>query len=187
MALAAAPDNDAGAVELSVEALVRARSLLRDAPLEADGWTPALDALADACGARSGQLVALNGQGDITLNWITRVPPTDIAAIEAFGLADPVVNPRLRLGLAGRPVGARSGRRGDDRRRRRTGGDRGGPGRRPLDHQVPDEGGVRQDRRQPPEPAGPPSAGPRLTGVQAVGALPRTEGKAKRVIRVKKD
>jgi len=89
---------------LSAEGIARARTPVREAPLEPERWCDApdtADAFAGACRAPSGPLAALNGQGEIIQHWITGTAPADREAIEAYGLADPQVKPGLRLGLAG--------------------------------------------------------------------------------------
>ena len=49
-------------------------------------------------GARAGQLIHLDGDGAIGAHWLTGMPDGFIAESEAFGLANPAINPRLRIG-----------------------------------------------------------------------------------------
>lgn len=79
-------------------AIDRARGLLLEAAFDDALWPDALDAVARACGARSGQLIGLDDQGAISAHWLTGVPDGFVAEVEAFGLANPVVNPRIRIG-----------------------------------------------------------------------------------------
>jgi len=78
----------------------RARLLLLDAMLDPGEWEAALDAVADACGGRAGQLLALDGDKNVVGHWISGVPEGFTHMIEAYGFADPVGNPRFRMGLA---------------------------------------------------------------------------------------
>lgn len=79
-------------------AIERARGLLTEAALNPSLWSEALDAAARACGARAGQLIHLDGDGAIGAHWLTGMPDGFIAESEAFGLANPAINPRLRIG-----------------------------------------------------------------------------------------
>ncbi len=76
-----------------------ARSLLLEAMLDVGRWDAALDALADACGGRAGQLISLTGLHQVVGHWITGVPEDFTTLIEEHGFANPALNPRLRLGL----------------------------------------------------------------------------------------
>lgn len=78
--------------------LERARGLLQEAMFDANRWESALGAVAEACGARVGQLIALDGQGAVSDHWLTGAPEGFAAEIEAFGLSNPAINPRLRIG-----------------------------------------------------------------------------------------
>lgn len=86
------------------------RALLRDeghwlatadlfsaAPLTG-AWAPALNALADACGARHGQLVGIGCDTAIPFNWMPRADASAIAEFAAINGGDPQVNPRVRVG-----------------------------------------------------------------------------------------
>lgn len=79
-------------------AIDRARALLLQAALDCRLWPQALGAVAAACGARSGQLIDLYGDGGVGAHWLTEVPDGLIQEGEAIGLANPVVNPRMRIG-----------------------------------------------------------------------------------------
>lgn len=79
-------------------AIDRARALLLQAALDCRLWPQALGAVAAACGARSGQLIDIYGDGGVGAHWLTEVPDGLIQEGEALGLADPVVNPRMRIG-----------------------------------------------------------------------------------------
>jgi DNA-binding CsgD family transcriptional regulator/PAS domain-containing protein len=78
--------------------ILTAKALLREAALIADAWPAALGAFARACGARTGQLIGLSGDGEIVAHVLTDLTPEEVREIEAFGLSDPVGNPRLRIG-----------------------------------------------------------------------------------------
>lgn len=77
----------------------QAQALLLEAALDPGLWPDALNAIADACGARSGQFINLDDQGAIRAHWLTRMPEDVTRDIAAFGLTDPGANPRLRIGL----------------------------------------------------------------------------------------
>lgn len=78
--------------------VVAAKALLRQAALAPDVWPAALAALARACGGWSGQLIGLNEAGQIVTHVLTGVADEELREIEAFGLADPLGNPRLGIG-----------------------------------------------------------------------------------------
>jgi len=87
-------------MRLGAEARVdHARQLLLEAMFDVGRWDAALDAVADACGARTGQLIALNGDNDVVGHVVTRVPDGFSQMLEDWGFADPVTNPRFRAGL----------------------------------------------------------------------------------------
>lgn len=81
-----------------MSAIARARNLLRKAVLSPGHWNVALDAFAKACGGRSGQLIALNPEGRVVLHRLTEAPDDFSAMVENYGLADPLLNPRMRAG-----------------------------------------------------------------------------------------
>lgn len=81
------------------QSIERARRLLLEAALDRGRWPEALDAMAAACGGVSGQLIGLDGQGAVSAHVLTGVPEDFQQRVEAFGLSDRQVNPRLRLGL----------------------------------------------------------------------------------------
>lgn len=83
---------------------MRARAALLDTALQPERWEDALAALAEACGAGSGQLIVRREDGAIPRHWLTGVPEDFAAQVEAFGLSDPGVNPRAELGLAAAPM-----------------------------------------------------------------------------------
>ena len=85
---------------MGVEArLERARLLVLEAMLDPARWDAALEAIADACGARAGQLLAVDGARAVSGHWLTNVPDGFMGMIEAYGFAN-VSNPRFRAGLA---------------------------------------------------------------------------------------
>lgn len=86
--------------------VMRARAALLDVALQPERWEEALAALAEACGAGSGQLIVRREDGSIPRHWLTGVREDFAAQVEAFGLADPGVNPRAELGLAAAPMRA---------------------------------------------------------------------------------
>jgi DNA-binding CsgD family transcriptional regulator len=63
------------------------------------GWEPALQAIADACGARTGQLICQGPAHDIALNLVTGIDSRFFADAPGYGFGDPAANPRLRAGL----------------------------------------------------------------------------------------
>lgn len=83
------------------QAITKTQRLLLEAALDGERWGEALQALADACGGRSGQLIVLNDTGEIASHWLTNSPTNFMAEVEAFGLANPVINPRVRIGKHG--------------------------------------------------------------------------------------
>lgn len=84
--------------------VAKARKLLLNASLDGDALPEALNAVADACGGRSGQLIAFSTQRGVTGHWLTRVPEDFVRLAEAHGLTDAELNPRLRLGLSAAPL-----------------------------------------------------------------------------------
>lgn len=76
----------------------RAKAQLREAMLSVEAWPSALAAIASACGARSGQLIGMDQTGTILTHFLTGVDPEEFDQISAFGVGDPVRNPRLRIG-----------------------------------------------------------------------------------------
>lgn len=62
-------------------------------------WIPALEATAEACGARAGQLIALDAAHNPTGHWISGMPEDFPAQLQAYGFADPRANPRFGAGL----------------------------------------------------------------------------------------
>ncbi len=84
--------------------VAKARKLLHNASMDGDALPEALNAVADACGGRSGQLIAFSTRRGVTGHWLTRVPEDFASLAEAHGLADAELNPRLRLGLNAAPL-----------------------------------------------------------------------------------
>lgn len=76
----------------------RATTLLLEAMFDESRWEIALEAVAQACGARAGQIISLDGRGVVGSHWLSGAPEGFAAKIEAFGLADPKLNPRVRIG-----------------------------------------------------------------------------------------
>jgi DNA-binding CsgD family transcriptional regulator len=76
-----------------------AQALIAEASLDPQLWPQALAAFATAVGGSSGQLVGMDGQGRITAHWLTGVPDSERRDIEEFGLSNPRINPRLRIGM----------------------------------------------------------------------------------------
>lgn len=97
-----------------------ARHLLLEAMIDVGRWDAALEAVANACGARAGQLLSLNGSNEVVGHWLTGVPEGFTAMIEDWGFANPVLNPRFRAGLSSplmTPVADQDYADADDRRR----------------------------------------------------------------------
>lgn len=86
-----------GALEGGIE---RARLLLLETMLEPERWPKALAAVTEACGARTGQLLALDGHNEVAGHYITGSSDTLMDEFEAYEFADPSINPRFRLGLS---------------------------------------------------------------------------------------
>lgn len=80
-------------------AIRHAERLLLEAAVDAQQWNRAIEAVADACSSGSGQIISLGSQRQITLNLLTGAPAGTAKLAEAYGLGDPVLNPRLRAGL----------------------------------------------------------------------------------------
>lgn len=84
--------------------LERARTALLEAALQPHMWERALSAVADASGAKVGQLIVRHEDGSILTHLLTGMRDGFVAEIEAFGLADPSINPRAELGLNAPPM-----------------------------------------------------------------------------------
>lgn len=65
-----------------------------------DGWDAALAALAEATGARHGQLIGVGSNAAVPFNRITEFDPDVIAEWMALNGADPRLNARVRAGLS---------------------------------------------------------------------------------------
>lgn len=79
--------------------LVRVVTLLHTAAIDGD-WAPALNAFADACGADHGQLIGIGADRAVPFNWISGdSPPVAGEEFVELGGGDPLVNPRVRVGL----------------------------------------------------------------------------------------
>src|SRR5690348_13903113 len=76
--------------------IAEAQTVVLEAGYDSARWADALDAVARACGARSGQLISLNRKRKIVSHWLTEVPDGFLEEVEAFGLSNPAVNPRMR-------------------------------------------------------------------------------------------
>ncbi len=75
-----------------------AKNSLREAMLTVECWPEAMSAVASACGARCGQLIGMDESGKILTHVLTGVPQEDFDQLLAFGLGDPIRNPRLMIG-----------------------------------------------------------------------------------------
>jgi DNA-binding CsgD family transcriptional regulator len=71
-----------------------------DAAVDNKLWYSALEALANATGSRSGELISIGDDATVPLNLLTNVDPAMAAAFEACGGGDPAINPRVRAGMA---------------------------------------------------------------------------------------
>lgn len=65
-------------------------------------WPRALDALADACRADSGELIGVGADTAVPFNWVTRKDPCMVSDFETLGFGNPVVNPRVSHGMRDR-------------------------------------------------------------------------------------
>jgi DNA-binding CsgD family transcriptional regulator len=63
------------------------------------GWMEALDAFAEACGAESGQLLGIGSDFALPFNWMTRSDPAAVEEFREIGGGNPLINPRVRVGL----------------------------------------------------------------------------------------
>lgn len=100
--------------------LANARQLLLEASLDPARWAAALGACAETCGARAGQLTAMDGERQFVGHWLVNAPDAFMRESEAFGFTDPSRNPRLQLGLTaalGAPVADQDYLDADARRR----------------------------------------------------------------------
>lgn len=68
-----------------------------DAAFEGD-WYAALQRFAEACGARTGQLIGLGEQSTVPFNLATNVDPQLLTDFVALDGGNPAVNPRVRAG-----------------------------------------------------------------------------------------
>lgn len=64
-----------------------------------DGWGPALNRFADACGGAHGQLIGVSAEPAIRFNWLPRMGPAALDEFVEIGGAEPAKNPRARMGL----------------------------------------------------------------------------------------
>ncbi|NQE60597.1 hypothetical protein E1H18_285 [Caulobacter sp. RHG1] len=62
-------------------------------------WAEALNGLADGCGGAHGQLIGVGPSPSIQFNLSPRLAADDLDEFVAIGGADPVTNPRVRMGL----------------------------------------------------------------------------------------
>ncbi|HRE45879.1 MAG TPA: hypothetical protein PKY87_18180, partial [Terricaulis sp.] len=93
--------NTFGALCMSAQAhAASARALLLEASLDPSRWEAALGAFAHACGARTGQLIAMDRERELIGHWLADAPESFMEEIEEFGFTDPGRNPRIRIGLA---------------------------------------------------------------------------------------
>jgi len=74
--------------------------LLLEAMVDTGRWEAALEAASEACGARAGQLFALDANHNTTGHWISGMPEGFTRQVQAYGLADPRANPRFGAGLS---------------------------------------------------------------------------------------
>lgn len=84
----------------SERAVAHARTLLMEAAVDMSAWGPALQAVADACGARTGQLICQGPTQEIAFNLVTGIDGSFTRTALDHGFDDPDANPRLRAGLA---------------------------------------------------------------------------------------
>src|SRR5215471_7552767 len=68
------------------------------AAIDGTRWYPALEALAEATGSRSGQLIGLGSNAAVAFNLVTNMDPAALRAFVECGGADPRVSPRVRAG-----------------------------------------------------------------------------------------
>lgn len=79
--------------------------LFSSAPLTG-AWAPALNALADACGGRHGQLIGVSSDAAVAFNWMPRADAGAITEFVAINGGDPRVNPRIKVGRRARVMHA---------------------------------------------------------------------------------
>lgn len=80
------------------EQLLAIADLFGSAALDGD-WPMALNALADVCGAESGELIGVGADAAVPFNWVTRADPRLTENFEVMGFGSPAVNPRVRHGI----------------------------------------------------------------------------------------
>jgi DNA-binding CsgD family transcriptional regulator len=64
-----------------------------------EGWGPALNRFADACGGAHGQLIGVSAEPAIRFNWLPRMDSTTLDEFVETGGVEPAKNPRARMGL----------------------------------------------------------------------------------------
>jgi DNA-binding CsgD family transcriptional regulator len=85
---------------LSLQARIdRAQGRLLEAMINTSRWGAALEAVSEACGARAGQLIALDAEHNPTSHWVSGTPEDFPSQWLRYGFADPRVNPRFGAGL----------------------------------------------------------------------------------------
>lgn len=70
------------------------------AALEGQGWYGALEALAEATGSQTGELIGLGSDAAVPFNLMTNIDPGFLTAFAAEGGGDPRINPYVRAGVA---------------------------------------------------------------------------------------
>jgi len=72
--------------------------LFSAAALDGD-WPTALNAFADACGAERGELIGIGADKAVPFNWMPRFDPAGLDEFVRIDGGDPLINPRVRMGL----------------------------------------------------------------------------------------
>ena len=80
--------------------LAKAAEGLRNAAIGQESWQSAIGGLADALDSRTGQLIAIGRDALVPLNIMTNMPPEAASEFDAFDGGSPLVNSRVRAGLA---------------------------------------------------------------------------------------
>lgn len=70
------------------------------AGLGTQGWAAALEAIAEATGSRTGQLIGVGSNATVPFNLMTNADPEFAGHFAQAGGGDPAINPRVRAGAA---------------------------------------------------------------------------------------
>jgi DNA-binding CsgD family transcriptional regulator/GAF domain-containing protein len=80
------------------EHLLALTDTIHAAGLGTQGWESALEAVADATGSRTGQLIGVGSDTAVPFNFVTNADPDFAPAFAEAGGGDPAINPRVGAG-----------------------------------------------------------------------------------------